>query len=146
MEVVLTSEAQYEAAVDANQMKVFPSSRPPHNTSDNHSWPDSTCVCVSGIPSGCTESEIAQFFGQYSVQDIIIEQDKGRCFVKLSTSEAAHHAVSTLNNSGDNGNLSVEMCPPDAMAAASKTKTHLRTTVRQKRTRRRPRRRSLRKL
>ncbi|XP_042207873.1 uncharacterized protein LOC121856387 [Homarus americanus] len=129
VEVTLISEAKYEAAVDVNKMgmmKGYPGSRAPV-LAEEIPWPDSTCVCVSGLPLECAEHDVAQMFSQFKIQDIVLEREKGtrqpsgRCFVRLNSPEEVHQSLVNLLNASIDGNpLTVEVCPPDAITHAAR--------------------------
>nr|XP_045594773.1 uncharacterized protein LOC123755892 [Procambarus clarkii]XP_045594774.1 uncharacterized protein LOC123755892 [Procambarus clarkii]XP_045594775.1 uncharacterized protein LOC123755892 [Procambarus clarkii] len=128
VEVVLISESKYETAMDVNKMKgskSHPSNRPPGSSEEKQSWTNSTCVCVSGLPVGCTDHDVGQMFNNFKIEDIVLEREKGtrhpsgRCFVRLNTPEEAQQAVESLADASIDGNpITVEICPNDAMIPA----------------------------
>ncbi|KAK8728493.1 hypothetical protein OTU49_008979 [Cherax quadricarinatus] len=127
VEVNLIPEAKYEAAVDINKMtnNKSQSNKPPSLPEDKLSWANSACVCVSGLPVGCTDHDVAQMFTQFKIEDIVLEREKGtrqpsgRCFVRLTSTEDAQQAVNNLLNASIDGSpLTVEICPPEAMVPA----------------------------
>ncbi|KAK3890825.1 hypothetical protein Pcinc_005250 [Petrolisthes cinctipes] len=119
IEVSLIPESKYKNAVDMYQARNFPEGRAPPLL------PDTTCVFLSGLPLGCSEHDVAQIFGQFKIEDIVMERNSdtqetlGQGFIRLGTPEDVHHAMTQMPGMNVGGGfLQLELCPPDAMVMA----------------------------
>lgn len=119
IEVTLIPESKYKNAIDMYQMRNFPEGRAPPLL------PDTTCMFLSGLPPGCSEHDVAQIFGQFKIDDIVMERNGdtretiGQGFIRLSSPEEVHHALTQMPGMNVGGGfLQLELCPPDAMAMA----------------------------
>ncbi|KAK4308780.1 hypothetical protein Pmani_019537 [Petrolisthes manimaculis] len=119
IEVSLIPESKYKNAVDMYQARNFPEGRAPPLL------PDTTCLFLSGLPLGCSEHDVAQIFGQFKIEDIVMERNSdtqetlGQGFIRLGSPEDVHHAMTQMPGMNVGGGfLQLELCPPDAMVMA----------------------------
>ena len=126
IEVRLLSEAKYDSEVDIRQRggnRGFKGGPP--GEMEKGQVVNSPCLYVMGLPMGCADHDVAPIFDKFKIEDIVIERVRGTrtpsggCFVRLSSCEEAQKAVVELTNAAiDGSRLSIELCPPSAMAPA----------------------------
>lgn len=117
------SDSKYDTATDVNmtQGKLNPGGKPGSSGFDEKSQ-DGSYICVSGLPDGCAENDVAQLFTRYKIMDIILERNRdslGICYVRLQSSDEAQRAVDSVAGNAvlDGSQLKIELYSPDNASA-----------------------------